>query len=194
MRTLFLISILLLASFAYSQKKEQEKSLDPLDPRAQLKSFFEMRKKLLESFPGSISNDDFFGDSFFEDFSSGLSIQSSATNFYESYWEENSNEKILVIKPQPNTALDINIKDQMVTISTKSEKHDEQNKVQSYSNMKSSFSLPADVDAKKAKIEQRGDEILVRLPLLLGNKPKQDTIKKDNNFNPIKPSPGDITI
>lgn len=194
MRTLILIFILVLTTFAYSQKKPKE---EPVPEH--LKSLFEMRKKMMEemkkNFTGEFFDDPFF-DQFFsdEDFVKGFHEKFKIQNdLYQSRWEENKDERILVLTPtNKEVPLDINLKQGMIQISAKSDK-----KGQSLS-FSSSESLPSDVDEKKAKIEQRGEDILVRLPKVVGKTPNKSKINSgeddQNKLKPLKPTPGDVTI
>lgn len=216
MRTVILIFILAITTFAYSQKKAQEKSQDKVPTIPQhLKSFFEMRKRMMEemdkvmpghTFSDSLTSpfDDPFFDQFFneEDFIKGfhenfkdrLSLQN---DFYQSSWEESEQDRILVLKPtNKQVPLDINIKDGLIQITAKSDKNGQN------LSFSSSESIPVDVDAKKLKIEQRGDDILVRLPKVVGKTLNKSKIKggeeseqeNKEKLKPLKPSPGDVTI
>lgn len=214
MRTVILIFILVITTLAYSQKKNPDKKVPSVPEH--LKSFFEMRKRMMEEMnkvmPGHTFGDSQtspFDDPFFEQFFSEedfikgfhekfqdkIKDQIGFQNdFYQSSWEENDQERILVLKPiNKETPLDINIKDGMIQITVKSDK-----KGQNLSYM-SSESLPSDVDEKKLKIEQRGDDILVRLPKVVGKSSNKSKIKAGEDegkekLKPLKAAPGDVTI
>lgn len=200
MRTLILIVILALTTLAYSQKKPKN---EPIPEH--LKSFYEMRKKMLEEMNKSFADsgfDDPFFDQFFneEDFINGFHEKfkdkfAMPNDLYQSHWEENDVERIFVLKPtNKETPLNIDIKNGMIQISAKSDRKDQN------MSFTSSESLPPDVDQKKVKIEQRGNDILVRLPKIVGKTPNKskinsgDSVKDEDKLKPLQASPGDVTI
>ncbi|MFZ4712080.1 MAG: hypothetical protein ACOYL6_00075 [Bacteriovoracaceae bacterium] len=211
MRTLFVLFILVVTTYAYSQKKQvadkkNSNSLYKLEEQSteqkELDEFLKMRSQMLkqmhEAFMDDDINPDNLLDKVFEKERKGtFSLGATNGDLYQSHWEENKNERILAIKPMnKNVPLDIKINNQMISIGAKEEKKEHGGGFSS--SFMSSTSLPEDVDGNKAQIEQRGEEILVRLPrrgLSGDNKEKKLPSKKvDDGMTPIKPNPEDITI
>ncbi len=204
MRTLIIIAVLVLTTMAYSQKKAPASRMTP--EQKHMEQFLEMRKRLLQefhhSFGSSMLQDDFFEqsmESFFDDDMTGIAGNSfTIGGNFESSWEETDEERIFVIKPQnKEIPLDIKIKDQMISIQSKQEVKTKTGKASSSSSFSSNFSLPRDVDGEKALVEQRGEEILVRLPKKKVSGDNRPTTPKKLSplpGEPLKPNPGDITI
>jgi HSP20 family molecular chaperone IbpA len=203
MRTLILLFLLGLASYAYCNKKEIEKKQIPQIQDPMIREMFEMRQKLFDDIHKSFFNDDFHSamdfDSFFEDHESYLKgLNGEQNSLFKSSWEETQEGRILKITPtNKQSQLDIDIKDGMISIKGKNESSKEKNQV--ISKISSSFSIPVDVDAKKADIQDKNGEIWIKFPWVVGkieNKSKINHEKKDEDEDerPLKPSPGDITI
>jgi hypothetical protein len=208
MRSLLIILVLVITTYAYSQKKAvtPKKNSDSLYKSSQQSEFEElikMRNQMLKEMNEAFQNEDFSSDSLIgkimedQDFTQGgMNLSKSKTNLYESRWEENDKERILIIKPlKKDVPLDIKINNQMISIGAKEIKKENGNSFSS--NFMSSSSLPMDVDGDKAEIDQKNDEILVRLPKVMFKdieKNKKNQKNKDDGTRPLQPEPGDITI
>lgn len=203
MRTLILLFLLGLASYAYCNKKESDQKQISQIQDPMIREMFEMRQKLFDDIHKSFFNDDFnMGmefDSFFEDHENYFKgLTGEQNSLFKSSWEETQEGRILKIVPtNKQSQLDIDIKDGMISIKGKNESSKEKNQV--ISKISSSFSIPVDVDAKKADIQDKNGEIWIKFPWGVGkieNKSKINHEKKDEGEDerPLKPSPGDITI
>jgi hypothetical protein len=208
MRTLLIIFILAVTTYAYSQKKSPQpkknsESLFKTSESNEMDEFLQLRNQMLKEMHEAFQNEDFKSNSLlgkiFEDqdfMSSGMNLGASKTNLYESRWEENEKERILIIKPlKKDVPLDIKINNQMISIGSKEVKKEQGHSFSS--NFMSSTSLPMDVDGNKAEIDQKNDEILVHLPKVRVNeKTNQKNFQKnkDDGTKPLQPEPGDITI
>lgn len=184
-----------------------------------LREFLEMRKKMMQDFDQDF--DQFFPPHSFGPGNKGLSLQGDFFGDSEmqsgvSYdWEETNNERILIIKPaNKNIPVDINIKNEQIEIKGKYVL-DEENKsgqMKSKKIYRGEFTnllpLPVDVDGKKAKIESRDGDILVKLPKISGKVDSSHLtrpLKEDKvtptprpllppDRKPLRPDEGDITI
>jgi HSP20 family molecular chaperone IbpA len=208
MRSLLIIFILIVTTYAYSQKKAvvPKKNSDSLFKTSEsndMEEFLRLRNQMLKEMHEAFQDEDFSSNSLlgkiFEEqglSQGGMNLGASKTNLYESRWEENDKERILIIKPlRKDVPLDIKINNQMISIGAKEEKKEQGNSFAS--NFMSSTSLPMDVDGNKAEIDQKNDEILVHLPKVgvkeKTNKKNSPKIREDGT-KPLQPEPGDITI
>lgn len=191
MRSLILIFMVCLVAYAYTDNKKKNPVVEEVDD---LREMLRLQNQMKTEIDRIFNNDD-IKDSIFGGL--GDIKMELGSDFIETTWEETTKERILKIKPKDkNTNLDISIKDGFISIKSKTEQKD-QSKGQMISSFSQSFNVPEDVDEKKAKIDQKGEEIIVIFPLRFGKSLKQDKIemkKDDDDLRPLKSSPSDVTI
>lgn len=199
MRTLIILFLMGLATYAYCNKHEKKSSDFDQIPDPTIREFFQMRQKLLDDVQKSFFSDHFNFQTFdHDDFFQNLNFESNS--LYSTSWTEDQNGRVLKIVPSDKkTPLDIDIKEGVVTIKAKSEGDKGSNQV--ISNFSSSFSIPSDVEEKKANLTDKNGEIWIHFPWKVGklkNKSKienkEEVEKEDEGIRPLKPEPSDITI
>lgn len=155
-----------------------------------------MMKKLLY---GAGPDQDMFSDleEMMDSMMSDSFSQFSGTNFgqlnssYSMEWTENQEGRTLSIVPKnKDQQLDINIQNDMITISGKVELKS-QNGV-SYSQFKNSTNVPSDCDASKVKMDQKDNKILVFFPYYRKDSGRPQ--RPSNERKPLPPSDLDVEI
>lgn len=202
---IILFTMLLWAATCLGQKKSTspDPALDTFQKRMQLRE--EIHRRMMAKLLRGIGDDeDLFKDleqmmneSLKDSLSDMDSFQSfsfsGAGNNFQSEWIESKSGKTLVITPQsPEQKLDINVKDNFITIKGKSENKSQN--MQNISEFSQSFNVPGDCDGSKVKMNQKDGKILVEFPYK--NMKKVDlpsTPKKDERV-PIPPREEDVTI
>lgn len=159
----------------------------------QIKRYQQMRKKMMQRIFQDLGSDNGTaddGDDFFTNpikrFEKLLGDSSQASSGIEFDWSESSEARILTIKSKDKKSpIEIKINSGMINISGKVEETNEYGT--SVSSFTNAFSLPADVDATKVKIEQNNNgETVATFPFIIKNKPDQNS--------PAKPTRKRITV
>jgi HSP20 family molecular chaperone IbpA len=108
---------------------------------------------------------------------------------YKIEWLEDAAGRTLAITPDdPREQLDINVADGLITLKGRHEQKTPNGVT--YSNFTNSFSVPADCDPSKVKIDQKNGRILVLFPYLTARAPKP---RRDER-RPLPPSSSDVAI
>lgn len=200
-----MLSLLLWAVTGFGQKKvprTTDRPEDSFQQKLQLRDEIHRRmmNKLLH---GMGPDEDLFKDleqmmdesmkdsfSGFDSLDSIDSIGGRLSSSYQAEWQESDLGRTLVLTPQsPEQQLDINVQNNLVTIKGKKEVKSAQGSSQtSFAN---SFSVPADCDGARVKIQQKDGKILIELPY---RQAKKVSSPRKEERTPIKPDKSDVTI
>lgn len=172
--------------------------LDGMEKRMQLRE--EIHRRMMDNLLRGIGSDeDMFSDmekmmeeAMSESFNGISSFRSSSfAKNYKAQWNETASGRTLEITPAtPEQKLDIDVTNGMVTIKGKSEVKTQGGVA--VSNFSNSFTVPADCDFTKVKMDQKDGKILVQFPYTAAGKPK--TIKKEEDRKPLPPSESDVEV
>lgn len=180
-----------------SKSSFDDPQMDGFEKRMRMRQ--EMHRRMMDKLiNGNGPDQDMFSDmeKFLDEaMSDSLSPFSSVrgvSNNFKTEWNESASGRTLVITPSsPEQKLDIDVTNGMVTIKGKSEIKNGNNV--SVSNFQNSFSVPADCDFSKVKIDQKDGKILVQFPYTATSKPK--VIKPiEEDRKPLPPSESDVQV
>lgn len=113
-----------------------------------------------------------------------------STGNFTSEWQDHAKGKTLVLKPKdPKTQLDINVKDQMISITSKEVVKNQNSHFESSSSTQ--MSVPYGCDGSKVQMKSVDNNIHLIFPCSTGNAPKEITLPQRR---PIQKNSGDIEI
>lgn len=122
-----------------------------------------------------------------------------SSSTFTSEWKSEEKGKTLILKPKDQSVqLDINVKDQLINISSKQEIKDKNSQIESSSS--SVFPVPYECDGNKVQMKSVGNSIHLFFPFKSGVAPtKEITLPKKKNGDledrrPITPFEEDVEI
>lgn len=167
-------------------------NFDRMKRRMELRE--EMHRRMREKLFHNRGGDDIFQgmNEFFEDAMSDFDISAPQMNFQHE-WSESKDGRTLVLTPQEDQKLDIDVKSGMITIKGETKVQEENS---SYSSsFSNSFSVPSDCDGSKVKMSQKDGKILLDFPFKdvksISTKPNSE---KKHERRPLPPMEGEVAI
>ncbi len=113
----------------------------------------------------------------------------NASGDFTSEWRSDSLNKILILTPKDQSVqLDINVKDQYITIGSKQESKNQNSQIESSSS--TVIPVPYECDGNKVQMKSVGNSIHLIFPFKGTHKINGD----QNDRRPIKPTQGDVEI
>lgn len=172
----------------------QNQDFDRMKQRMQLReeAHRRMREKILKGRGG----DDLFDDleKMFNDMMNDTSTSfeprddfAVSSNSFSTEWVSDGKTKTLILTPKDKSVeLDINVKDQVITIGSKQKSKDQNSYSESSST--SIFPVPIECDGGKVQMKSVDNSIHLVFPLRVQKNGDQ------NDRQPLKPSSGDVEI
>jgi hypothetical protein len=207
MKAILIVMSFVLITLSLNSLAQTNQDFDRVRQRMKLReeAHRRMREKILF---GRGSDDDLFKDldKMFSDMMNDDTTFEPRPEFalggssYTSEWKSDSNGKTLILTPKdPSVQLDINVKDQYITIGAKQEIKDQNSQIESSTS--SVIPVPYECDGGKVQMKSVDKSVHLIFPFKTGGavQNKKITLPKkkngdQNDRRPINPSSSDVEI
>ena len=192
---IFLLLAWTLTTLGQQKQVSQETPEERMLRRLQMRN--EMHRRMLENLlHGNGTDQDMFSDmeklmdeAMKESFSGFEAFQGNSENFKMNWTESGSGRTLIITPHSPESQLDINVKDDLITI--KGKKEIKSTSGVSISNFSNTMSVPGDCDGSKVKMHQQNGNIHLEFPFR--DKPKSIS-NPELKRRPLPPSENDVEI